>query len=117
MHEKLRALRLRARLTQHRLAQRSGVSKRTISNIERGATVPALPTQAALLRALGIPFSNRADVFVQPPGRRPQTYRTECSYCGAVSEKQVLGGGRARHCDHRCAALHTHARRGGRLAA
>jgi len=44
-------------LTMRRLAQRSGVSASTISDIERGAKSPTISTLSSLAEALGVPLS------------------------------------------------------------
>ena len=51
----LKAKREAAGLTQRQLADLVGVTDQTISNIERGATMPTLDTARALARVLGIP--------------------------------------------------------------
>ena len=50
----LRDLRLEAALTQLELAQRAGVSKTTIVNIEAGRIEPHPPTVRKLAQALGV---------------------------------------------------------------
>jgi transcriptional regulator with XRE-family HTH domain len=51
----IRDLRTEARLTQQSLADRSGVAKQAISNIERGATFPSLRTLEQLAETLRVP--------------------------------------------------------------
>ncbi len=55
INEKLRVLRESAKLSQEALAARSGVSRRTIQDIESGKTKPTLNTIEALTGALGVP--------------------------------------------------------------
>ena len=59
----IRAARLAAGLTQFELAQRSGVSLRTIGAIERGRRGAQQGTKRRLLTALGIPFLEHHDYF------------------------------------------------------
>lgn len=59
----LRALRQAKLLTQRQLADRSGIALRTISGIERGCVCPRMSTRRRILRALGVPFGQHADVF------------------------------------------------------
>jgi len=59
----LRALRVSRGLSQRQLAARSGVSERTISSIETGASPGRPPTRRKLLTALRVPYSARESVF------------------------------------------------------
>jgi transcriptional regulator with XRE-family HTH domain/tetratricopeptide (TPR) repeat protein len=54
--QRLRALRLRAGLSQEDLAARAGVALKTIGNIEAGRTTPRPSTLRALADALGVDF-------------------------------------------------------------
>jgi XRE family aerobic/anaerobic benzoate catabolism transcriptional regulator len=51
----VRELRKEAQLTQRGLADRSGVAKQAITNIERGAAFPSLRTLEQLAEALRVP--------------------------------------------------------------
>jgi XRE family aerobic/anaerobic benzoate catabolism transcriptional regulator len=51
----IRELRKEAQLTQRGLADRSGVAKQAITNIERGAAFPSLRTVEQLAEALRVP--------------------------------------------------------------
>ncbi len=53
---KLRAERIRARLSIEALSFRSGVDRRLISELEAGAHHPNLDTQMMLAEALGVPL-------------------------------------------------------------
>src|SRR5215467_3306096 len=83
--EWLRQQRVAAGLTQEDLAERSGVSVRTIADLERGRTRKPYPSSLrALVRALGLPDTAGADLLAryrigqeeagepagQPPGHR-----------------------------------------------
>lgn len=65
----LRDERQRRRLTQADLAQRSGMSLRTVQAIEAGAHAPH-PTRRRLLAALGLCFSEHKKVFGAAPSER-----------------------------------------------
>jgi transcriptional regulator with XRE-family HTH domain len=54
MGQRLKALRLAARLTQRELAERSGIPLGTLVNWEQGRYRPALEDAVPLARALGI---------------------------------------------------------------
>ena len=69
MDHPLRAHRKECGLTQVQLAQRSGVSIRTILSIEKRNRRPLYPTRRKLLRALGLPWSMQRAMFGPPPGK------------------------------------------------
>ncbi|WP_439622349.1 helix-turn-helix domain-containing protein [Gemmata sp.] len=52
--QRLKELREAAGMTQYRLAQTSGLSKQTISQLEKGTNEPSWDTVRKLARALGI---------------------------------------------------------------
>src|SRR6266436_2702432 len=78
--EWLRQQRVAAGLTQEDLAERSGVSVRTIADLERGRTRKPYPSSLrALVRALGLPETAGTDLVAryridqdggEPPGKR-----------------------------------------------
>ena len=53
----LRSARLRAGLDQAGLAQRAATTQTYVSRVERGVTVPSLPTLERLLAAMGLRLS------------------------------------------------------------
>lgn len=53
--QRVKSVRLAARITQERLADSVGVTIETISNIERGVYGPSFDTLEKLAAALGIP--------------------------------------------------------------
>ena len=57
------------------LAQRSGISASTISDIERGAKSPTISTLSSLAEALGVPLSALVDTGSPPPPRRIRVTR------------------------------------------
>lgn len=57
----LREWRVRKRLTQERLAERSGLSYKFIGEIERGQGNPTLTTMERLARALDVPLTTLVD--------------------------------------------------------
>lgn len=63
----IRALRNARGLNQERLAEMIGRSTETVSNIERGRTLPSLPTLEGLARSLGISL---AELFETTEGSR-----------------------------------------------
>lgn len=75
--ELLRSLRSAALLSQEALAERSGLSTRTVSDIETGsARTPRLITVMLLAEAMGLSESDRArlqDAARRPPARPPGT--------------------------------------------
>jgi putative transcriptional regulator len=63
---KLKELREQADLTQQQLADRAGVSKATVADLEQGRYHPSWPTVVALADALGI----STETFRQEPAAR-----------------------------------------------
>jgi transcriptional regulator with XRE-family HTH domain len=61
LSQKLKAVRKDRRLTLDELAQRSGVSRSMLSQIERGETNPTVATLWSLTRALGVDFAGLFD--------------------------------------------------------
>ena len=61
---KLRKLRIYQGLTQDELRQLSGVSLKTITNIERGKHLPKLETMLKVTKALGVELAD-IDEFQQ----------------------------------------------------
>jgi DNA-binding XRE family transcriptional regulator len=59
---KLREARLSAMLTQKELAKKSGVSVRTILEVEKGSNCQMF-TKRKLLFGLGLPFERRHEIF------------------------------------------------------
>ena len=53
--EKLKRLRLEEGITQAQLARRAGLTRRTLSHIERNVTEPHMSTRLMLSEALGVP--------------------------------------------------------------
>ena len=69
---RIRAARQALGWTQNDLAQRAGVSTRTIHAIEKGRPCRQA-TKRHILNALGVPWENRADYFtLARPARREQ---------------------------------------------
>lgn len=62
----LREARLAADLTQAELAEHAGLSIVTVWRVEQGAGCRH-STQVALLRALGLEWAERRDIFPSPP--------------------------------------------------
>lgn len=62
---RLKELRIAAGQTQKQLAERAGVSLRTIGALERGAYDPVWTTVTRLARALGVSIA----AFLEPPAR------------------------------------------------
>jgi transcriptional regulator with XRE-family HTH domain len=65
----VRELRKAAGISQRELAERSGIAKQAITNIERGATLPTLRTLERLAVALRVPPSEvlrRAEGQIKP---------------------------------------------------
>src|SRR5215469_1408852 len=70
----LRGQRIAAGLTQEDLAERSGVSVRTIADMERGRTRRPYPSSVrALIRALGLPDATGTELVARyrAPGDEP----------------------------------------------
>ena len=59
--EKLKRLRLREGMTQAELARRAGLTRRTLSHIERNVTEPHMSTRFMLSEALGVPADELAE--------------------------------------------------------
>lgn len=71
--DRLRELRLRARLSIGELAGEAGVSKSTMHGLEQGTGNPTLNTLWALATALGAPLGD----LVEPPRRRTTVVRAD----------------------------------------
>jgi putative transcriptional regulator len=71
---RLKELRSRAGLTQPQLAERAGVSKATVADLEQGRYEPSWPMVLALAGALGVPLEDfRAGPSAPSAGRgRPR---------------------------------------------
>ena len=70
--ETLRNRRIRAHLTQEELAERAGISVRTISDLERELNlIPRAATVALLAEAFGFPDAERAEFEAVARGPRP----------------------------------------------
>jgi transcriptional regulator with XRE-family HTH domain len=71
---RLKELRSRAGLTQPQLAERAGVSKATVADLEQGRYEPSWPMVLALAGALGVPLEDlRAGPSAPRAGRgRPR---------------------------------------------
>jgi non-specific serine/threonine protein kinase len=91
--ELLRDHRRTAELTQEELAERAGVSVRTVSDLERGgAHVPHRDTVTLLVRALGLAGSDRA-VFEEAVERRRGPQRVASLDAGrSIAPKPTLAG-------------------------
>jgi tetratricopeptide (TPR) repeat protein/transcriptional regulator with XRE-family HTH domain len=82
----LRSYRIAACLTQEELAHRSGLSVRTLSNLERGTATPFIRSVRLLADALDLPDNRRAQLIsavsdgitpadpAEPPDARPGRY-------------------------------------------
>ena len=68
---RLKELREQARLTQPELADKAGLSKAGIADLEQGRREPSWATAVALAGALGVEVT----AFLQQPAPRPQTGR------------------------------------------
>lgn len=68
---RLKELRERAGLTQPQLAERAGLAKAGIANLEQDRTSPAWATVIALCKALAV----TPDAFTQAPSERPDAKR------------------------------------------
>ena len=58
IENKVKQYRASARMTQSQLAERSGVSRQTISDIETGKHDPTISVALLLARALGVKVDN-----------------------------------------------------------
>jgi DNA-binding XRE family transcriptional regulator len=70
---RLRQLRAAAKMTQHELAERSGIHRQTIARIELGDHQPSWQTALALARALGVnclAFQEDAGQAEAPPAKK-----------------------------------------------
>jgi transcriptional regulator with XRE-family HTH domain len=86
---KLRALRKAAGLSVYRLAQSSGMTLPSVSNLEKGINQPSWDTVQRLVAVLGVPFDEFADPALRtpqgpPPGKpgRPRKKRDEAAEGG-----------------------------------
>jgi transcriptional regulator with XRE-family HTH domain len=68
---RLKELREAAELTQQGLAERAGLSKGNVADLEQGRYAPTWPTVIALCKALGV----RCDSFLEEPAERPEPQR------------------------------------------
>ena len=68
---RLKEMREQAGLTQPQLAQRSGLTKAGIANLEQGRREPSWSTVVALSRALNVAL----DEFLQEPSSHPEPQR------------------------------------------
>ena len=68
---RLTSLREAAGISQYRLAQISGISKQTISNLERGETSPSWETVQLLATVLNVTCEEFKTSDVQPPDPPP----------------------------------------------
>lgn len=86
---KLRRLRAEKGLTMDALEERTGVSKRTISEIERGMRVPHTLTLAKLAEALGVDLD---DLVEEPeaPKEEPRRDRPVEPGAGGIEESDPL---------------------------
>jgi transcriptional regulator with XRE-family HTH domain len=72
--QRLKALRIKANLSQNQLAERSGVSVVTIRHFEYGLREPAFETLLKLARGLGVSL---AAFDEEPPEDKPRKRRKE----------------------------------------
>ena len=90
MAELLRSFRSAARLSQETLAERAGLSSRTVSDIETGfARSPRLVTVMLLAEALGLSEADRARL--QAAGRRRGTSEPAPVPASAIREVTLVG--------------------------
>ena len=66
---KIRQMRKRSGLTQNELADRSGISFRTIQKIEDGSSVPRVDTLDTLCQSLGVSIAE----LIEPPENRSRS--------------------------------------------
>lgn len=93
----LRGLRLSARLSQKELADRSGVSARTISDLERGVwRTPRADSAAMLAEALGLDAASRAAWERIIRSERPSRRRGAVTITPLPSDRHAIVG-RERH--------------------
>ena len=69
----------RKRNSQEELADDAGVSKKTVSQLERGVSVPPIEKLANIAAALGVTLSALFD-FVEPTGERRHDATVHISY-------------------------------------
>jgi transcriptional regulator with XRE-family HTH domain len=78
---RLRELRGAAKLTQHELAERTGLHRQAIAKLETGVTRPTWDTVQALARALGVSCEvfqvEEKPVETAPPAKKKTTKRKE----------------------------------------
>jgi len=73
--EKLKRLRLQKGMTKAELARRAGLTRQTLSHIERNVTEPHMSTRLMLSEALGVP---------------PGDFTEDCCSLRATQKKQVF---------------------------
>ena len=74
LREEIARLRAERSWSYDQLAERSGLSRRTLIEIEQGRAVGTVPTLHALAHAFGVPVSRLTDTLCaghQPPAPRP----------------------------------------------
>jgi len=84
--EILRDARLRARLDQAELARRAATTQTYVSRVERGVTVPSLPTLERLLAAMGLRLLPQIEA-VSTGNRGPGELRRE--FLASTSEQRI----------------------------
>ncbi len=72
---RLREARADAKMTQHELAERSGVHRQTIARLELGTREPTWQTVQLLAGALGVDCRVFGDPSLQPPAAEPSKPR------------------------------------------
>lgn len=88
---RLRASRIAYPLTQAQLAERAGVSQRTVANLEKGSDV-TVTSLVSVLRALGL--LSRMDLLVPVPETRPSDLLHEHAPRQRVRpSRKVISGG------------------------
>lgn len=88
---RLRASRIAYPLTQAQLAERAGVSQRTVANLEKGADV-TVASLVSVLRALGL--LSRMELLVPAPETRPSDLLHERAPRQRVRpSRKVISGG------------------------
>ena len=68
LHNRLRELRLKGKLTQQRLASAAGISRQTIIAIEKGRLVPSVNLALRLASVLGVQLE---ELFWLEAGEKP----------------------------------------------